>query len=95
MNLSIGVFIPEGMKIPRFYEVAYRCWDRSGSMCYPIPINWIVRFCVWFKLLNRPGFGRTDKVGLKAYQRGLRQGRREGYMKAVKSIYHTTHGVHP
>jgi len=35
--------------IPKYYGIAYRCYLRQFHICYPIPINLIVRFWhCWF-----------------------------------------------
>jgi len=40
--------IAEGERLPRFYGVAYPNQMYSGVVCYPIPVNIVVR---WFRRL--------------------------------------------
>lgn len=68
--MKLGRFVQEGGCIPPGYEVAYRCWDRVGCMCYPIPFNWLVRVGRWFTLQMRPEMGKTDEIGQAAWQTG-------------------------
>ena len=44
-------FVKENESFPRFYGLAYRDYLRGHAVCYPIPINLIVRF-LWGALLH-------------------------------------------
>lgn len=89
---TLKVFVPEGGLIPPFYEISYRCWNDTGVICYPIPLNWIVRWSRMFKLWMRPNIGvhPVDEVGLhecilrKEWQRGYKAGNDAGYQSGLK-----------
>lgn len=85
---TLKVFVSEGCQIPRFYEVAYRCWnDYPGVICYPIPLNWLVRWARMFRMAMRPNLGAhpVDEVGLDEYilrtewKRGYKVGYDQGW----------------
>jgi hypothetical protein len=58
--------------IPRGYGVAYRAWDRDGAVCYPIPLNWLVRWArgamIWLRFPERAT--RYEAANRAAYDRG-------------------------
>lgn len=41
--MKLKVFVPEAGIIPRYYGVAYRDFMRMGAVCYPVPLNRLVR----------------------------------------------------
>jgi hypothetical protein len=67
--------IMEGEKIPTFYGVAYRDFAMMQAVCYPIPLNWVVRWGreLYFRLSNPETNGLEDAIH-KAYGRGFDNG---------------------
>ena len=57
---------------PQGYGIAYRAFDRNGAICYPMPLNWVVRwwraFIDWFRF-PEGDIGRESQWA-EAYQRG-------------------------
>ena len=48
--MSVRRMVPDyDGRIPRWYGVAYREVSLAVMVCYPIPLNWVVR---WFDLLR-------------------------------------------
>ncbi len=74
------VFVPEAAEIPKWYGIAYRDFSRMGAVCYPIPLNWPVRWArsIWI-LLRIPGPNWVEEWDGAAYAEGLRQGKLIGY----------------
>ncbi len=71
----------ENEQIPRFYGIAYRDFLVKAIICYPIPLNWLVRWeralGFWLRRLF-PWQHLADKTGRyhklsynKGYQDGL------------------------
>jgi len=48
-----------GERIPKFYAVAYRDWERDFTVIYPIGIHWLVRW--WRDLLFWSRFSFKNK----------------------------------
>lgn len=66
--------------IPRFYGVAYRSFTFRGSVCYPIPLNYLVRWYIDIVTrLKCPPIERwfADEIQA-AYARGYESGKRAG-----------------
>ena len=75
-----GRFISSLETIPRGYGIAYRAYNRDGSWCYPIPLNWIMRWS--YSLLIRLRFPLTmtwyEQELHDVYARGFSDGQRHG-----------------
>lgn len=66
-----GRFIGQGERIPKYWGISYRCWDRYGGVAHPVPINILVRWGrnVWFYLCGfYPSY--MDKRFQKYYEAG-------------------------
>jgi hypothetical protein len=52
MKIPLEKIKREGEMIPRLYGVAYRNPIGDYTVCYPVPLNWLVRYgrILWWKL---------------------------------------------
>lgn len=68
--------IHRGEMIPRFYGVAYHDYPRRVAICYPIPLNWLIRWGrdLYFFLSNA---ARDDQIS-QAYKAGFNDGVERG-----------------
>ncbi len=71
-----GIQIAEGEAAPWWYGVAYYSAYADYIVCYPVPINLVVRWSrdIWWGLRR----GKEDALS-QAYQRGKRAGLREKF----------------
>lgn len=73
----------EGETMPPFYGIAYRDIAMRQAICYPIPLNWLVRWGreLYFALrgasgctLINPQMSGLEKMLDEAYRRGVLDG---------------------
>ena len=82
--------IGEWDKIPKFYGVAYIRPDMCGSICYPIPINLIVRLfynlhCRIYRFFKMSGYPkRLNKIIMENYQAGYDKAKKEFKNHSIK-----------
>lgn len=76
----------EGARIPFWWGVSYLSWESDRAICYPIPLNLLIRWSrdlyYWIKATRR--FGWRDNQVIDAYARGEDAGKIEGYTLGVK-----------
>ena len=73
-RILTGLQVVEGERLPSWYGFAYRNYCADHAICFPIPINLIVRWSRDFKwLLKRH---KADALE-DAYIRGFLEGRRD------------------
>jgi len=85
--MTIKKLVPEGEAKPRGYMVAYIDWTRregATKVCYPIPINFIVKYARNFLYwLNEKAWSQSkmDRMLMNAasiaYQSGITEGRKQ------------------
>lgn len=70
--------VKEGIMFPKFYGLAYRDMWRRVSICYPIPLNVVVRLAMslYWKLQEGLVTNRLEKIIEKAWQDGYCTGTR-------------------
>ncbi len=68
--------VPEAVVVPWWLGLAYWRWDREEAVCYPIPVNLIVRWArngyFWLKATHRPDWIRQQTQD--RYDRGFHNG---------------------
>ena len=69
--------------IPSAYGIAYRDPARMESICYPLPLNWLVRWA------RSAYWALAAGMGLNRWERALALARDEGYKagKAAAAAY--------
>lgn len=77
--------VDEGAKMPKFYGVAYRDFAGSVLVCYPVPLNLVVRWWIhlwaWMRI---PSSSYLERMLGSAYAEGMRYGRLIGYRRGYK-----------
>ena len=91
MKFQIRKLKAEGEIIPRGYGIAYRDFASYISVCYPVPLNWIVRAGREVaRFLKLPPMTEGEQDIAKAVQigfdRGYDRGKSAGYSQAVRMI---------
>jgi len=83
--VSLKRFVPEMDELPRGYGVAYRSVTKHGAICYPIPLNLVVRWLygVWLWLRFPVGTTWYEEIEIRAYERGREAGRDIGALQAA------------
>lgn len=75
--------VAEYDRIPRGYGVAYRELSRLVAVCYPVPLNWVVRWAraFWWRLAIPRKAMRLEQLTSRArfagYQAGYEAAQRE------------------
>ena len=79
MAIRLSRFVPYGEIIPWGYGVAWRAFDRDGAICYPIPLNLVVRLAreVHWRLLVAPRWGIRERHLAERYEAGRLKGEDE------------------
>lgn len=86
--------IHEGQEIPAFYGIAYRDYLRKCIICFPIPLNWLVRWeralGFWLRRLfpwQNPS-DRTGRYHKASYNKGFNAGIKSSidYLSATKGF---------
>lgn len=71
-------------EVPWFYGFAYRDFSANATICYPIPINWIVAITRWIIFrLQRPPRGKFDKKLRDVYYLGWETGYAAGFERQL------------
>lgn len=88
--------VGEAEAVPRFYGLAYREFDRLIWVCYPIPLNLIVRaiFWVYWKLvagikplaIEKLVSSKQQEGYSKGYSQGMRDGEEHELMRIQKEL---------
>lgn len=75
--MSLQRFVREGNNLPTGYGVAYRSLNYYGAICYPVPLNLLIRHVrslwLWMKF---PPIGWIDQIEQGAYNHGYQEGRK-------------------
>jgi hypothetical protein len=87
--MFIARFVEEGGYFPRGYGLAYRDCNRQGAICYPVPLNLLVRywrdFWFWLQCANGVDSSYRERIELQAWQSGYRCGHDDAQM-TMKAI---------
>lgn len=87
--MRLGKLVHEGFELPRGYGVAWRCYDRYASVCYPVPFNLVARWLrdlyVWARCIARPSY--SDRVLWRAFNRGRDIGIELGREHALRELW--------
>ena len=70
--------VNDGVMSPRFYGLAYYDFRCRVSVCYPIPLNVIVR--IWRNIARAVKRGLVKDKMSADYNRGYSKGYHEGYL---------------
>ncbi len=66
------------MRIPRGYRIGWREFDMRASICFPIGLHFLLRWCNWIWRWSYAYRGdRWEQALWDAKDRGCEQGRRE------------------
>lgn len=86
MNIAAGLIrqdVPEFQVIPWWMGIAYRRYDRLETVCYVVPLNWVVCLGLWvwwrLKRLNPKDNYWLNGLQQAAYQIGYERGYERGY----------------
>jgi len=77
-KMRISKRVPQGVEVPRFYGIAYWDYWSDYGVCYPVPLNLMVRIGRWAwheSIRFRPT--KLDKMMRKAYETGIAFGREQ------------------
>lgn len=81
------VELHNGEIIPKGYGVAYPCLFKNVIICYPIPINWIVRlWTAFYQIVKHCFFTKAEKDLQKMYRKGLNEGLERRYKHLVRRL---------
>jgi len=73
----LKIFVREGERLPKYYGLAYRLFNQHAAVCYPIPLNYVVRvyrdLAFWLRF---PNPGLHDRAMSDAYDHGFEEGRK-------------------
>jgi len=89
----IAYELAQGQEIPHLYGLAYRDYLRGIGVCYPIPLNLLVRFVsrVWWKckqgLWQNPLEKVMAGVALTNFKEGRKFGLKEGKQAGIDFTY--------
>lgn len=72
----LRVDVSQGFEIPWGYGLSYQRWDCGKSVCYPLPINWLVWIVreMWLRIKSVP-----QGIEHKSYITGLHVGYKDGF----------------
>ena len=81
--MSIRKILPDilaaqGEMLPKWYGVAFYDYMQRTAICYPIPLNLIVRFIdnIWWRI-KQPHISDREADLMAAYSKGRMDGRNE------------------
>lgn len=84
---SIKKIVNEDEQIPIHYGLAWYCMDRYAMVCYPVPLNIVLRLLrtIWIKL-TYPDWVRDLVFDMrnKGWQTGYNNGYTKGYEKGYE-----------
>ena len=87
MKFQTRKVIAEGEMIPRGYGIAYRDFIDYTRVCYPLPLNWIVRgWTAVAKFLKLPPMTEWEQNQADLAQQQYQKGKQAGYSEAVRMI---------
>jgi hypothetical protein len=73
--MKLKKFVPSCETFPKGYGLAYRDAFRDGGICYPIPLNHLMKYIhAWFGKLEVPSPFRYEYVENTAYRLGVKDG---------------------
>lgn len=87
--------VPEFQVIPWWMGIAYRRYDRQETVCYVVPLNWVVCLGLWvWWRLKRIGlmdsiywFHSLQRAAYQVgYERGYQRGWERGYQAAETGL---------
>ena len=83
---TIDDAIYKAKPIPKCYGIAYRDFAGCRIVCYPVPLNLIVRLAreIWQRLAI-PGLSRQEDQEIRAYNKGIADGEKLAYPDAYKA----------
>jgi hypothetical protein len=81
------VEIHGGEIIPKGYGIAYPCPFKDTFICYPMPLNWVVRiWSAFYQIMRHCFFTKAEKDLQKMYRKGLNEGYEKGFKHLVKRL---------
>lgn len=87
MKFQIRKLKADGEIIPRGYGIAYRDFAMNQSVCYPVPLNWIVRgWTAVAKFLKLPPITKWEQKQAEKAQWEYARGEQAGYLRAIRMI---------
>lgn len=84
--------ISEGEILPRFYGQAYLDWPTGESVCYPIPLNFLVSIERRIRIRLKWGWPSDEVYSKIIYHRGWRQGYKVGRADEKRNYPDRTEG---
>jgi hypothetical protein len=86
-TLMLQRVIMGGERVPRGYGIAYRDFLMDAVVCYPVPLNWLVR---WGRDLARrlkvPTATKWEGMLVAAYQKGFERGREDAVTSMLSDL---------
>jgi hypothetical protein len=85
--MTIKKIIKEGEEVPSGYGAAIYDYFRFQTVCYPVPLNLIVRFLdgVWYRI-KQPYIRDREAELMAAYSKGRQDGRNEAFKEMIGGI---------
>lgn len=85
--VSFEKVIRNGDVIPRFYGIAYRSFIDDKAICYPVPLNWLVRWGMEIaRRLKVPGTTKFERAVVAAYQKGFKEGKQQAAIDFISEL---------
>jgi len=91
--MKLKTMVKENERLPKFYGIAYRDYLLDVSICYVIPLNWVVRLLrsIYFKLAQPP-LTDFEMREYMAFIRGREQGQKMREVEIDLALRRATFG---